>query len=95
MKPSTLEGIAPSIGTVGDAYDNALMESIIGLFKPNAPARAVPHRAVQDHRRRRVRHLGRGPLVEQQGTPHHPRRASPAEFEQAHCAALNIEMQPI
>jgi transposase InsO family protein len=28
-----LEGIAPSIGSVGDAYDNALMESIIGLFK--------------------------------------------------------------
>ena len=28
-----LEGIAPSIGTVGDAYDNALMESIIGLYK--------------------------------------------------------------
>jgi len=28
-----LEGIAASIGTVGDAYDNALMESIIGLFK--------------------------------------------------------------
>ena len=28
-----LEGIAPSIGSVGDAYDNCLMESIIGLFK--------------------------------------------------------------
>ena len=28
-----LEGIAPSIGTVGDAYDNALMETINGLFK--------------------------------------------------------------
>jgi putative transposase len=28
-----LEGIAPSIGSVGDAYDNALMESVIGLFK--------------------------------------------------------------
>jgi putative transposase len=28
-----LEGIAPSIGSVGDAYDNALMECIIGLFK--------------------------------------------------------------
>ncbi|MFE4665187.1 IS3 family transposase [Streptomyces sp. NPDC056716] len=26
-------GIAPSIGSVGDAYDNALMESTIGLFK--------------------------------------------------------------
>ncbi len=26
-------GIAASIGSVGDAYDNALMESAIGLFK--------------------------------------------------------------
>src|SRR5699024_12711720 len=28
-----LEGIAPSIGTVGDALDNALMETINGLYK--------------------------------------------------------------
>ena len=28
-----LEGIRPSIGAVGDAYDNALMESINGLYK--------------------------------------------------------------
>lgn len=28
-----LEGIAPSIGSVGDGYDNCLMESIIGPFK--------------------------------------------------------------
>ena len=27
------EGIAASIGSVGDAYDNALMESAIGLYK--------------------------------------------------------------
>ncbi len=26
-------GVDPSVGTVGDAYDNALAESIIGLFK--------------------------------------------------------------
>jgi putative transposase len=26
-------GIDPSVGTVGDAYDNALAESVIGLFK--------------------------------------------------------------
>ena len=26
-------GIEPSIGSVGDSYDNALAESIIGLFK--------------------------------------------------------------
>ena len=38
-----LEGIAPSIGTVGDAYDNALMESIIGLFKTECIGTAVFH----------------------------------------------------
>jgi putative transposase len=27
-----MEGIQPSVGSVGDAYDNALMETIIGLF---------------------------------------------------------------
>ncbi len=31
-----LQGIAASIGTVGDAYDNCLMESIIGLFRTSA-----------------------------------------------------------
>lgn len=35
--------IAPSIGTVGDAYDNALMESIIGLFKTECIATTVFH----------------------------------------------------
>ncbi|MFJ1788494.1 hypothetical protein ACIOML_29845 [Streptomyces anulatus] len=27
------EGIRPSIGSVGDAYDNALMKTINGLYK--------------------------------------------------------------
>ncbi len=31
-----LEGIAASIGSIGDAYDNALAESTIGLFKNEA-----------------------------------------------------------
>ena len=39
-------GAAPSVGTVGDAYDNALAESTIGLFKtelikPRGPWRSV------------------------------------------------------
>jgi putative transposase len=39
-------GAAPSVGSVGDAYDNALAESIIGLFKtelikPQGPWRTV------------------------------------------------------
>jgi len=31
-----VEGTAASIGTVGDAYCNSLMETIIGLFKTEA-----------------------------------------------------------
>jgi len=39
-------GIDPSVGSVGDAYDNALAESVIGLFKtelikPRGPWRTV------------------------------------------------------
>ncbi len=38
-----LEGIHPSIGSVGDAYDNALMETIIGLFKTECIRTTVFH----------------------------------------------------
>ena len=38
------EGIVPSIGTVGDALDNALMESAIGLYKTELTARRGPWR---------------------------------------------------
>jgi putative transposase len=39
-------GVSPSIGTVGDAFDNALAETVIGLFKtelinPNRPWKTV------------------------------------------------------
>jgi transposase InsO family protein len=37
-----LEGIAASIGSVGDAYDNALAESTIGLFKTEAIGKNTP-----------------------------------------------------
>ncbi len=38
-----VEGIAPSIGTVGDAYDNALMETINGLYKTECIRTKVFH----------------------------------------------------
>lgn len=38
-----LEGIAPSIGTVGDAYDNALMETINGIYKTECIRTTVFH----------------------------------------------------
>ena len=49
----TLESIAASIGSVGDAYDNALAESTIGLFKTEvigkgSPFRAHPAKTVDD-----------------------------------------------
>ena len=37
-----LEGIAASIGSVGDAYDNALAETTIGLFKTECVSRGSP-----------------------------------------------------
>lgn len=37
-----LEGITASIGSVGDAYDNALAESTIGLFKTEAVSKSSP-----------------------------------------------------
>lgn len=61
-----IEGIRPSIGTVGDAYDNSLMESIIGLFKTECIRTDVFHEGpLPAAGRRRVRHRGLGRLVEQ------------------------------
>lgn len=38
-----LEGIAPSIGSIGDAYDNALMETINGLYKSECVRTTIFH----------------------------------------------------
>lgn len=39
-----LQGLSASIGTVGDAYDNAAAESFMGLFKNEAVAAGSPFR---------------------------------------------------
>jgi putative transposase len=90
-----LAQIAPSIGTVGDAYDNALMESIIGLFKTEAIATTAFHdghyRTLADieyvaagwidwYNHRRL-HSSLGMLT-------------PVEYEQDYYAALTREPQP-
>jgi putative transposase len=41
-------GVAPSVGSVGDAYDNALAESVIGLFKTEVIHRRGPWRSFDD-----------------------------------------------
>jgi transposase InsO family protein len=40
-------GIAPSVGSQGDAYDNALAESVIGLFKTEVIHRRGPWRMLE------------------------------------------------
>jgi putative transposase len=41
-------GIEPSVGTVGDSYDNSLAESVIGLFKTEVIRRRGPWRCIDD-----------------------------------------------
>ncbi len=90
-----IEGILPSIGSVGDAYDNALMESINGLYKAECIRTTIfhegPYRSIIDiefatagwvdwYNNRRL-HSSLG-------------NVTPIEFEQAHYATLNREPQP-
>jgi len=41
-------GIEPSVGSAGDSYDNALAESVIGLFKTEVIRRRGPWRQIED-----------------------------------------------
>jgi putative transposase len=40
-------GIEPSVGSVGDSYDNALAETVIGLFKTEVIRRCGPWRSLE------------------------------------------------
>ena len=91
-----LEGGRPSIGSVGDAFDNALMECVIGPFKTECIRTTVfhpgPYRTIADiefatagwvdwyNQRRRHSSLD---------------YMTPAEFEAAHYATLTREPQPV
>lgn len=41
-------GVEPSVGSVGDSYDNALAESVIGLYKTEVTRRRGPWRKLDD-----------------------------------------------
>jgi putative transposase len=90
-----LEGIRPSIGSVGDAYDNALMECIIGLFKTECIRTTVfhagPYRTLAD-----VEYAAAGWVDWYNNRRLHSTLGylTPAEYEQAHYATLNREPQP-
>jgi putative transposase len=82
-------GIEPSVGSVGDSYDNALAETVIGLFKTKVIHRRGPWRSleavefatlVRQCRSDHWRDLAHGRLVQQPPTARahrqHPARRS-------------------
>ena len=78
-------GIEPSVGSVGDSYDNALAETINGLFKAEVIHRRGPWRifqAVEFATLERVDWFNNRRLLEPIGN------VPPEEAEDAHYAAL-------
>ncbi len=84
-------GIAPSVGSKGDSYDNALAESVIGLFKTEVIRRRGPWRSLEDvefatlewvawfNTRRLLEPIGHVPPVEHEET-YYSRQQAPAEL---------------
>ena len=91
-----LEEIRPSIGSVGDAYDNALMESINGLYKAECIRTTVfhdgPYKTIAD-----VEYATAGWVDWYNNRRLHSTlgNVTPIEYEQAHYATLNPEPQPV
>jgi putative transposase len=84
-------GIEPSVGSKGDSYDNALAESVIGLFKTEIIRQRGPWRGVEDvefavlewvawfNHRRLLEPLGYLPPIEFEEA-HHRAQQTPAEL---------------
>jgi putative transposase len=89
------EQILPSIGSVGDAFDNALMECVIGLYKTECVRTTVfhagPYRTISD-----VEYATAGWVDWYNNRRLHGSLGmmTPVEYDQAHYATLNREPQP-
>jgi len=82
-------GIEPSVGSVGDSYDNAMAESIIGLYKTEVIRRKGPWKNLDDveyatlewvdwfNHRRILEPIGNIPPAEKEAN--HYRQTRPAE----------------
>ena len=81
----------PSVGSVGDSYDNALAESVIGLYKTEVIRRRGPWRHLDDvefatlewvawfNTRRLLEPIGHIPPAEYEESYYH-RQQAPAEL---------------
>jgi putative transposase len=78
-----VHGIAPSIGTVGDAFDNAMAESGIGLYKTELISRRGPWRNPDQVEISTLEYVDWFNHRRLHGAIGH---VPPAEFEEAHAA---------
>ncbi len=76
-------GIQPSVGAVGSSYDNALAETIIGLYKTELIHRGKPWRTVEDVEMATARWVD---WFNNQRIYQHCGDIPPAELESAHYA---------
>ena len=94
--PGSGDRIDTSVGSVGDSYDNALAESIIGLFKTECIRTTVfhpgPYRTIAE-----VEYATAGWVDWYNNRRLHStlEMMTPVEYEQAHYAALKPEPQPV
>ena len=88
-----LDGIAPSIGSVGDAYDNALMESINGIYKAECIRTTIfhegPFKTIADVETATASWVDWYNNHRLHGSLGH---VSPAQFEADHYATRNLEL---
>jgi len=98
-----LEGIAPSIGTSGDAYDNALMETINGLYKAECINTTVfhdgPYKTVSDVEHATAEWVDCGGTTRLRGNNNRRIHGSlsyttPSECEAAYYATVNRQSRP-
>lgn len=76
-------GIQPSVGAIGSSYDNALAETIIGLYKTEVIHRGKPWRTVEDVEMATARWVD---WFNNQRIYRHCGDIPPAELESAHYA---------
>jgi len=88
----TEAGVAPSVGRRGDAYDNALAETVIGLFKTEVIHQRGPWRSVDDVEYATlewVAWFNTTRLLEPLGY------VPPAEFEAQYYAGVSAPAEPV
>jgi len=85
-------GIEPSVGSVGDSYDNAMAETVIGLFKTEVIRRQGPWRNIDDvefatltwvdwfNNRRLLEPIGHIPPVEYEEAYYQDQKATQGEL---------------